>query len=320
MEEFHKILDLDKVEKSSMKKLWLEIIRDSLHKPIPVPITVVKGAQPGPVVGITAALHGDEINGIGVLHRFLEKVNPKNIKGTLVCVHVANVPGYRKKIRAFTDRVDLNHIMPGKKNGNTAEVYAYQLFNKVIKQFDYLLDLHTASKGRQNTLYIRADMDNKLVARMAKLIGPEIILHNPPNDKTLRGAASKAGIPSITIEVGNPSRFQERYIKKTVTGIRALLCDIGVLIAPPPAKSAERPIRCRNSKWIYTDSGGILEVKVDLGEKIKKGDLIATIRNIFGDLVIEYRCPFDGIVIGRSFDPVAESGARIIHLGLRDGK
>ncbi len=320
MKDVFNKLDLDQFKTSSINKVWIEIIRSALSEPISVPVIVIKGSKPGPIFGITAALHGNEVNGVGVIHKFIEKINPKSLSGTLVCVLVSNVPGYLKKVRSFSDRIDLNHIMPGKKHGNTAEVYAYNLFNKVIKKFDYLVDLHTASKGRYNTLYIRADMNDKRVSRMAILLRPEIILHNPPNDKTMRGAASKIGIPSVTVEVGNPFKFQEKYIRKTVVGLKALLVHAKILKTTLPIPSPQKMYKCKSSKWIYTDNGGVLDVSVELGQKIRRGEKIASIKNIFGEVVSEYFCQNDGIVIGKSVDPVAETGSRILHLGFRDGK
>lgn len=313
-------LNLDNFEFNSINKVWLKIITNSLHRPISTPVIIIKGAKKGPVFGITAALHGNEVNGIGVIHKFLEKINTKNLHGTIVCVLVSNIPGYLRKTRGINDRFDLNHLMPGKKNGNTAEVYAYNLFHKIVKKFDFLVDLHTASKGRQNTLYIRADMSDKKIYKMATLIRPEIILHNPPNDKTLRGIAAKNGIQSVTVEVGNPSRFQDKYIRKTVLGLKALLANAGILKTNIAIPKDQKIFRCKSSKWFYTDDGGILDVTVDLGELIKKGDTIAVLKDIFGDEIKVYKSNLDGIIIGKSIDPIAATGSRIIHLGILDGK
>ncbi|MBT6888980.1 MAG: peptidase M14, partial [Gemmatimonadales bacterium] len=138
-------------------------------------------------------------------------------------------------------------------------MYASRLLDRIIGNFDYLVDLHTASFGRVNSLYVRADLSDETTRSMALRQRPQIILHNSPGDRTLRGAAMERGIPAITIEVGDPQRFQSRFIKATRNGIWSMLADAKML---PKRKQAEPkpPIMCSSSNWIYTDRGGLLEV------------------------------------------------------------
>lgn len=307
-------LDLDHFTPGEIHRIWLQITQNALAKPVSVPVFIAKGAQPGPTFGITAALHGNEINGIPVIHRLIEKINVHKLRGNIVAVPVMNISGFQEEERTFNQTIDLNHIMPGKKNGNTAQVYAYRLFNKIVKKFDYLVDLHTASFGRQNTLYIRADLDDPVAKKMAELINPEIILHNPPNDKTLRGAATKNKIPSITVEIGNPHRFQEKYIKWSVTGIRKILHHLKMTAAAPQSVK-HHTYFCKKSQWIYTQTGGVLRVLPELGEIVEKDQLIAQMTDIFGTPLESYYSPSRGIIIGKSVNPIAETGARVIHLG-----
>ena len=279
-----------------------------------IPVIAVRGARPGPVFGITAALHGNELNGIPVVHRLIDSISPETLRGTLVAVPVLNIPGLVRHEREFRDSTDLNHIMPGVADGNESQVYAYRLTSRVVGAFNYLADLHTASFGRINTLYVRADLDEPTTARMAMLQRPTIILHNPPRDHTLRGWASAEGAPAITIEIGDPHVFQPKKVRRTLSGLRALLTQMKMLPrrahpTPPP------PVLCEASRWIYTDRGGLLRVNPELGELVEEGALVAQQFDIFGDLVREYRAPYAGVVIGKSVDPVSPTGARIIHLG-----
>ena len=228
----------------------------------------------------------------------------------LVGIPVMNIPSFIRKKRRFTDGVDLNHIMPGKTDGTVSQVYAHRFFEKIVRQFDYMLDLHTASAGRVNSYYIRADMDQKITRNLALQQCAEVIVNNPPSDGTLRGAAEEHGISAITLEVGNPSIFQKRLIRSGVQGIHNTLAYLKMTddeIEVPEAA----PVICQNSYWIYTDVGGLLTVHVDLRQILKKGERVASIRNIFGDLIKEYFAPEAGIVIGKSVSPVNQSGGRI---------
>ena len=286
-----------------------------MGRPIRVPLLVARGKRPGPVFGLTAALHGNELNGIPVLHRLFAELPTEKLRGTVVGVIVANVPGYLRHQREFNDGGDLNHLFPGKANGNLGQLWAHRLLDRIVSRFDYFVDLHTASFGRVNCFYIRADMSNDVTSRMARLSRPEIVLHNPPSDRTLRGAADELGIPAITLEIGNPHRFQERYIKRARSGVRALLGEFG-LLSKRRVPDIAPPLTCSHSNWIFTDRGGLLRVFPDITDHVAAGELIAVQTNIFGDVIREYHAPEAGVVIGRSVDPVGQSGARILHLGI----
>jgi predicted deacylase len=301
--------------KGKITRYWLKVVTDGMGVPIHIPIIVARGFEEGKTLGLTAAVHGNELNGIPVIQRIFKEINVKELKGSIVGIPVINVPALLRKKRRFIDGTDLNHIMPGKPNGTVSEVYAWRIVNRIIKEFDLLIDLHTASTGRVNSYYIRADMDDKVVQKMALLQYPQIIVHNPPSDRTLRGTAGEMGIPAITLEVGNPSTFQKGLIRDSLTGIHNILGHFGMLDCELE-ESDEETIICKKSYWIYTDRGGIMAVHPKVTDLVKKGEVIATMRNIFGDVVKEYHAPEDGIVIGKSVSPINQTGGRILHLGI----
>ena len=311
------ILDfnLEDTPRGTKRNYWLKIISDGFANPICIPVMVARGLKDGPVLGLTAAVHGNELNGIPVIQRLFIEVEIEELSGTIVGVPVVNVPSFIRKSRRFNDGVDLNHIMPGKESGNVSQVYAYRFIDRLVKHFDYLLDLHTASQGRVNSYYIRADMDHPVVNKLAMLQNADIIVHNPASDGTLRGAVAEMDIPAITLEVGNPNTFQKRLIRSGITGIHNVLCHLK-MVDDEIEIPAKPTVLCKSSFWIYTDVGGLLTVWVDLREEVKKGQLIATIRDIFGHKIKDYLAPSDGIVIGKSVSPVNQTGGRILHLGI----
>jgi predicted deacylase len=308
-------IDLDRCAKGSVSRFRLQIVEDASGLPVCIPIIVMRGVHAGPTLGLAAAIHGDEINGIPVIHRILEKVSPKNLSGTIVAAPVLNWPAFHQQKRTFPNGVDLNTIMPGNENGNISDVYAAQICARFLPLLDYLIDLHTASRGRVNTLYARTDLDDERTSMMARLMQPEIIVHKPAMDGTIRGEASERGIPSVTLEVGNPLRFQPEYIRSTVRGVRRVMTHLGML--KTKAQNEERAaIECRSSYWIYTQKGGLLFVEPRLGERIKKDQHIATVKNIYGDVIEQCYAPEAGVVIGKSINPIGYSGSRVLHLGL----
>lgn len=308
-------LNIQDIEPGEIKRYWLKLVSDGMNQPVSIPIMVAKGQKPGKVLGVTAAIHGNELNGIPVIQRLFQEIDTSNLAGTILAVPVSNVPSFLRKKRRFVDGTDLNHIMPGVENGNVSQVYAHRFVQKVLSKMNYLMDLHTASVGRVNSYYIRADLDDELTRRMAYLQNAQIIVHNPPSDGTLRGTAEDMGITAITLEVGNPNQFQKGMIRDGLTGIHNFLADFNMV--PDEVEDPEEvSVICDHSYWIYTRQGGVLTVHPQVTDLVQKGERIATLRNIFGEIVQTYKAPQDGIVIGKSVNPIVQSGGRILHLGI----
>lgn len=307
-------LDVADLERGRVHRLYVQIAEEGLGMPIRVPVLVGRGERDGPVFGLTAALHGNELNGIPVIHGLFDRLETEAVKGTVVAVVGVNIPGILRRQREYKDGTDLNHMMPGVADGNASQVYAHRFVERIARRFDFLVDLHTASTGRANSLYVRADMTRADVARMAYLQRPQIIVHNPPNDRTLRGAAQALGIPAITLEIGNPQRIHQKFVRRSLVGLRAVLAEVGMLRKRPVAMG-DPPVLCESSSWTYTDRGGLLEVYPAITDRVREGEVVARMTSVWGDVVAEYAAEHDGVVIGRSVDPVAETGARIVHLG-----
>lgn len=310
-----KELHVESFEKNQISYRWLHIVSNGIGQPIYIPIIVAKGEKEGPTVGITAVVHGNELNGMSVIQRFFNGIELSKLSGTVVGVPVVNVPSLMINERHFIDGQDLNRIMPGKSNGNRSEIYANRVIKRIIKNFDFLLDLHTASFGRVNSYYIRADLSSKMAYDLAYMQNPSIILNAPPTDGTLRGAASSLGIDAITVEVGDPNRFQKGMIRSSLQGVYNTLVFLK-MYDDEIEHDNEEPVVCDKSYWIYTDLGGVLQVHVGLTDFVEEGQKIATIRNVFGQILKEYHAPQSGIIIGKSINPISQTGSRIIHLGV----
>ncbi|KAJ3296781.1 hypothetical protein HDU76_006681, partial [Blyttiomyces sp. JEL0837] len=276
-------LDLGAFPGGQISRVFVALAEDGTGLPIKVPVIVAKGVKHGPIVGITAALHGNELNGIPLIHRLFREINCKALHGILVAVPVTNTPGYLRSQRGYSEGTDLNRILPGKANGSSPQVYAHNLMERLIKKFEYLLDLHTASRGRN----------------------PQIIVHNKSPDGSLRGAAMDLGIASITVEIGDPSRFQKRFVKNALLGVSNILAHLKMIPSEPDLPEYE-PVICSRSYWIFADKGGVLTVVPEIYTWVRKGEPIAHIHSLFGGLVKTYIATEDGVVIGKSVDPVCE--------------
>lgn len=310
VEELH----IPSFRENSITRVRINIAPNGLGDFMKIPAIIIRGKFSGPTVGITAAVHGDELNGIPIIHNICKQVKTKTLHGNIIAVPVVNIPGYLNNKRTFRDGSDLNRLFPGKKGGTCGEFYAHEFITKIISKLHYLIDLHTASFGRINSLYVRADLSSSITQKMAQLQNPQIIVHNRGRDGTLRSAAANMGIHAITVEVGNPLRFQKRLIKNSIIGILNVLSNLKMI--PRLEKPSGTPIVCKKSYWMYTDKGGLLEVLPDIVDMVQKGEVIARIKNIYGDTIKEYHAKHKGIVVGKSTNPVGNAGARILHLGI----
>ena len=292
----------------------LNIVENALGDWWQVPIMIAKG-KPGPTLGITAALHGNELNGILTIQNFWKALDPEALQGTVVLIPVLNTPGFLNGTREFYDGKDLNRIMPGKPNGTSAEVYAHAITSNILPHFDYLIDLHTASFGRINSLYVRASLQNETIKKLALLQNPQIIVNKTGPRGSLRREAEAQGIPAITVEIGDPNIFQQKYIKPSLSGLSNALITLNMIegsleIADTP------PAVCQNSNWVYAKNAGILRVFPALADRVTKNEIIAEITDIYGEAIDRIKAHSDGHVIGKSTNPVCEVGSRIIHIGI----
>ena len=230
-----------------------------------------------------------------------------------------NPVGFIRYTRGFSDGADLNRIMPGKKGGSASQAFAYALMNRLIVHFDFLLDLHTASFGRVNSLYVRADMNEPHTRRLALLQAPQLIVHNTGPDGSLRGACAALGKPAITIEIGDPQVLNSGLTKTALKGVRNTMAHLK-MTQEAVNISAAAPVVCSRSFWMFSSTGGILTVKPPVAAWVRRGEIIAEIHSVWGALLDAIPSTVDGVVVGKSTNPVCNSGDRIIHLGVVEDK
>lgn len=307
-------IPIDRLE-SGKFQFRLETTANRSGEKIGIPVVVVKGASPGKTVGVVAAIHGDELNGISVIHNLYRHLDPAKMKGALIGVPVLNIPGFLRNQREFFDSRDLNRLMTGQDENSPAGQYVDQIKKKILVHFDCLIDLHTATSGRINTYHIRVNINHAESMRMARLMSPELIVHSPKAEGTTRYFFEKKGKPAITVEVGNPQILQDKLIDKTTNGVLHNLEYLEV-IGTRVSNNSSKTTVCSESVWVYAKSGGLLEVQPKLGDSISKGDLVGFQTDLFGEKIQEYTAPVSGIVIGRKITASSQTGDRIIHIGI----
>ncbi len=282
--------------------------------PVSTPVLVVNGAVPGPTLCLTAAVHGDELNGIEMVRRVFHDIDPAKLAGALIGVPIVNVQGFRRGSRYLPDRRDLNRYFPGNPNGSAGARIAYSLFNDIIVHCDALVDLHTGSFERANLPQLRADLRDPDVVTLTHGFGAMVVLHSKPTVGTLRYAATMAGIPTLVVEAGGPSELEPAEVAHGVKGIETLLTTLGMTRRSRLWGDPE-PVYYR-STWVRANNGGILLSDVSLGSTVRKGDLLGSITDPMSNARTELRSPYSGRVIGLARNQVVMPGFAAFHVGI----
>jgi hypothetical protein len=279
------------------------------------PVLVAHGVEPGPRLCIIAAVHGDELNGIEIVRSLLYGLDPAKLSGTVIGVPIVNLHGFRQGSRYLADRRDLNRYFPGNPRGSSASRIAYSFFNSVVVHCDYLVDFHTGSFHRTNLPQIRADLNNYGVLHLTRGFGATVVLHGRGRNGTLRGAATMTGIPSVTVEVGEPMRYQPEEVAHGVKAVRSLLKHLG-MVSSFRFWREPQPTYYR-SNWVRADSEGILKSKVRLGQNVNKGDLLGSITDPITNTRSEVRSPHNGRILGMALNQTMMPGYAAYHIGIR---
>lgn len=281
---------------------------------ITMPVHVVHGKKEGPVLFISAAIHGDEINGVEVIRRILSLGAIKRMKGTLLAVPVVNIFGFNSHSRYLPDRRDLNRSFPGVDSGSLAGRIANIFLKEVVCRSDIGIDMHTAAIHRDNFPQIRADLNNQKLSVVAQKFESPVILHSAPPSGSLRLAAEQQGVPVMVYESGEALRFDEVSIRVGVRGILNVMNELGMLVKSKP-RQEKSPVILRSSSWLRAPISGILRAVVTLGDMVEKGDVVGYISTPAGktDTIVE--APSSGIIIGRTNIPLIYEGEALFHIG-----
>ncbi len=297
---------------SSRRVIELEAAKLYTDSPLSIPIEVLHGASPGPVLMINAAIHGDELNGVEIIRQLLNTLDEKKLKGTVIAVPIVNVFSFIHKSRYLPDRRDLNRCFPGSEKGSLASRMAHTFFSQVAERCDYILDLHTGAIHRTNLPQIRADLSNSETLRIAQAFATPVIIDSPLRDGSLRSEAEKQQIPVLTYEAGEALRFDPIAINAGIIGIKRVMQSIGML--RPSRKKIPNSIIAKSTSWLRAEADGILRTLVSLGDKVEKGQVLAYINSPLGKLEVEIRANKSGIVIGQQTLPLVNEGDAVFHL------
>lgn len=284
------------------------------HTPVALSLHVVHGTRPGPVMFVSAAIHGDEVIGVEIVRRLLRHAALNRISGTLLAVPIVNAFGFLSHSRYLPDRRDLNRSFPGSAAGSLASRLAYTFRTEVLARATYGIDLHSAAIHRTNLPQIRVSPGQPEALRLAQAFAAPVTLTSKMRDGSLRATAKQAGVTVLLFEGGEGLRVEDAAVKVAIAGILRVMVAVGMLpaSAAPPARSAT--LHCQKSDWLRAPGAGLMTLLADVGDRVTAGQVLATISDPFGETEIELLAPRPGILLGRAHLPLVNEGDALFHL------
>jgi hypothetical protein len=270
------------------------------------------GLRPGPRVWLSAAIHGDELNGIEIIRQVLASLNPRTLGGAVIAIPVVNIFGFLNESRYLPDRRDLNRSFPGSSRGSLASQIAHLFMTEVVQQCDYGIDLHTGAHHRRNLPQIRGDLEDEETRSAAIAFGAPVILHARLRDGSLREAAKRIGVHVLLFEGGEAFRFDVATIQVGYDGILSVLNELGMIRR---RKRKRVPVfESYTSRWGRASKAGLLILSARLGDRVKRGDTLGFIRDALGVARGPLRAPCDGVVIGLTTKALVNRGDALVHV------
>lgn len=303
-------INKQKIGLGEQRIINLNIARLPTYTSIDLPVLVYRAPVDGPVLLLTGGLHGDEINGIEIVRRMIERELVVPDKGTVIAIPIVNIYGFIQNSRGLPDGKDINRSFPGAKGGSLAKLLAHTLMKEIIPEIDYGIDFHTGGSARSNYPQIRCSFKIKKAKELAKAFGAPVMMHSSLISKSFRSAAHKKGKEILVYETGESLRYDEFGIEEGINGAKRLMKYLGMISEAPEPNNSKV---FNNSTWIRTKNAGLFIPKADLGEELNKRQVLGLIKDPYGELNSRVIAPHDGMIIGLNNCPVVNKGDALLH-------
>ncbi|MFD1622595.1 succinylglutamate desuccinylase/aspartoacylase family protein [Thalassotalea marina] len=296
------------------RKVDLPVARLYTDSEVNLPVYIIRGKKPGPTIFVSAAVHGDELNGIEIIRRLINLKKMRISSGTLIAVPMVNVYGVVNQTRYMPDRRDLNRSFPGSAKGSLAARVANIFLKEIVSHCDYGIDLHTGAIHRSNLPQIRAQLSDEGTLELAKAFGVPVILNSSIIEGSLRDAAVEGNTKVLLYEAGEALRFDEFSIRAGIKGIINVLRYLKMMPKGRTAKSQVNYFIANNSGWVRATSSGIVTHHFKLGDQVKKGEVLADIGSPYGESLGTVVANKGGVIIGKQNIPLVQEGEAMYHI------
>lgn len=294
-----------------------------------IPITILHGSQPGPVLALVAGTHGYEYAPIIAMQRLPLRLDPRELAGTVIVVHIANLPSFLGRTIYYSpvDRKNLNRVYPGRADGTLSERIAYTITREIIERADALVDLHCGDGNealRPYTYWMKsgnAELDERS-KQLALAFGQDHIVidterpSDPARSVYCANTAITRGKPAITTETGLLGRTDEKWLAGVERGVLNLLRHLKMLPVPQSGTTrVEHPIWIDRYEVLRSSVTGIFYPAVGPGDTVAQGTLLGRLTDFFGNPVGEVRAPFAGVVLYVVSTPPVSAGEPLAMVG-----
>lgn len=311
-----------KIQRGESVQLNIDIARLHTRTAIEVPVIISRGKEPGPIILLNAGIHGDEVNGVEIVRQIIAKGYHKPEKGTVICIPVLNVFGFLHQTREFPDGRDLNRVFPGSKEGSLGSRFAYFFMKEIIPNIEYCIDYHTGASKRFNYTQLRIEGGDEEVLSLSKTFGAPFILLSKELPKSLRSEATKKGVKVLLFEGGKALDLDRIVTKIGVAGALKVMHQLKMrnftkeIELNEIKKETESPLVLTNSTWLRARYSGMFRSFVSIGKKIKKGMVLGTISDPFGEFEKRVIAKTEGYIICSNHSPIVNQGDAIFHIGI----
>lgn len=304
----------------SIKKIWIDFEQAYTGFPYKLPCIQIKGKTAGAKLLVTATIHGDELNGIAILHSLVEHINPHDIAGEIIILPVVNILAFHIQSRYLPDRRDLNRLFPGSRRGSEGARLASFIWTVFGQKATAIVDLHSASYNRWNFPHIRGNMEMEKVREMTKAFGADVATHSTGTAGSLRRVASKVHIPSILFEAGQINRFEKEFILPGMSGIWGVMHLLQMVDKfpsniPQPKKTFSY---LKNSSWVRAKNAGLFDPFCKPGDNVKKGEVIGRITSLLGEETAVIHSRLGGTILGYNLHPQVTPGRALYHIAYNE--
>jgi uncharacterized protein len=282
-----------------------------------IPIIVERSKKEGPVVLLTAGLHGDEINGTEIVRELIVKKINKPKRGTIICIPVINIFGFVNQTREFPDGRDLNRIFPGSKTGSLASQFAYYILKEIIPHIDYAIDFHAGGAQRFNAPQIRIVPNNAELKTLSDVFGAPFTLYSNNISGSFRSSCDKMNVKMLLFEGGKSVDINNAVTKEAVEGTKRFLMHFGMLKNKHEISKPHQTIYIEKSDWIRANFSGMFHGLKQIGSYVTKGELLATISDPFGKVSHKLKAPHAGYLINVNDAPIVYQGDAVFHISTK---
>lgn len=296
-----------------------------------IPVAVIHGAKPGPVLALVSGAHGTEYTSIIALEKLIGLLNPAEISGTVIIVPLVNIASFEQKVPHLNpvDGKSMNRMYPGKMDGSQTERASYLITKQVVEQCDHLIDLHGGDLDeslRPYSYWTKTGNENqdRISREMVLAFGLDHIIisadrpKDPAASRYLENTATTRGKPSITVEAGYAGTVEPDDLSALVDGSLNVMRYLKMLAGTAPP--VEHPVWIEKIATIASDQTGIFYPLVKRGTYVEQGMRVGYVTDYVGKIIHEARAPESGIVLYICAVPSMMKGATIANVGVVAGR